>query len=203
MSKHHKIKIDKSRIVHTYAELWHASECVLNTGIQNSILELKGSNWQFLSSILLTAFAFEAYLNHIGPHAFTCWCEYERYAPLQKLDLLCIKLEVSCLKCERPIQTIKKLFDFRNTMAHGQSETLKPNPIMKTKEEYEESPESFDETLFSKWEDLIQNEKFACFVREDVKIVLERLHEARIDDNKEPLFTFGMSITDITFIENS
>jgi len=86
-------------------------------------------------------------------------------------------------------------------MAHGQSEILKPNPLMKTKEEYEESQESFNETLFSKWEDLIQNEKFACLVREDVKTVLEKLHEARKDD-KEALFTFGMSITDITYIEN-
>jgi len=195
MLQHCKIKIDKSRTVHTYAELWHASECVLNTGVQNR----EGSSWQFLSSILLTAFAFEAYLNHIGSHTFTCWSQYERYAPLQKLDLLCIKLEVSCLKGERPVQTIKKLFDFRNTMAHGHSETMKPNPIMKTTENYQEI---YYEELITDWERLVKNKEFACRVREDVKVVLEKLHEAQKDD-KEALFSFGMRHGSATLVEDA
>ena len=39
-----------------------------------------GSSWQFLSSALLTAFAFEAYLNHVGPKIFEAWDRFAQIA---------------------------------------------------------------------------------------------------------------------------
>lgn len=56
-----KVVITKERTLNTYAELWHASDCVLNAGLKNA----EGCVWQFLSSAVLTAFSFEAYLNHV------------------------------------------------------------------------------------------------------------------------------------------
>jgi hypothetical protein len=67
----------RKRDVRTYATLWNASEKVLIVGLR----EPKGAAWQFLSSIVLTAFAFEAYLNHIGPRVLTSWEELERLSP--------------------------------------------------------------------------------------------------------------------------
>ena len=85
MRKSLKALVEKKRPVIAYSELWHASGCVLEAGLS----EARGSTWQFLSSALLTAFSFEAYLNLVGPQAFSCWENLERLPPLAKFDLLC------------------------------------------------------------------------------------------------------------------
>jgi hypothetical protein len=79
MSKPRKI-VAKQRTVHTYAELWPASDCLLAAGIENP----EGSTFQFLSSAILTAFAFELYLNHVGLGTFTCWEQLDRLPPWSK-----------------------------------------------------------------------------------------------------------------------
>lgn len=187
MAKPHKAIVTKERTVHTYAELWHASHCVLEAGIR----EPRGSSWQFLSSAVLTAFAFEAYLNHVGPTVIACWPELERLPPWAKFELLCETLKV-CFPDglgKRPLQTIVKLLEFRNTMAHGRSDDLKPKP------ELRDANEKLDAYLGERplvdWERLIQTDKFAQRAREDVKIALEKLHAARLEP-KEGLFTFGL-----------
>lgn len=187
MAKPHKVIVTKERTVHTYSELWHASHCVLEVGIR----EPRGSSWQFLSSAVLTAFAFEAYLNHVGPTVIVCWPELERLPPWAKFELLCETLKV-CFPDglgERPLQTIVKLLDFRNTMAHGRSDDLKP------KSELRDANEKLDAYLGERplvdWERLIQTAKFAQRAREDVKVALEKLHAAR-PEPKEGLFTFGL-----------
>jgi hypothetical protein len=121
-----KAVVTQERDLTTYAELWHASECVLAAGIEQP----RGSSWQFLSSIVLTAFAFEAYLNHVGPQVLSCWGSLERLSPNSKLYLLCetLKVRLPGATGERPLETISELFKFRNTLAHGRSETIIPEP---------------------------------------------------------------------------
>ena len=63
-----KAVVTQERQVHIYSELWHAAGCVLEAGI----CQPKGSSWQFLSSTIMTAFAFEAYLNHVGLSVLRC-----------------------------------------------------------------------------------------------------------------------------------
>jgi len=187
MSKPLKAVVTKERMVHTYSELWHASDCVLEAGIR----EPRGSTWQFLSSAVLTAFAFEAYLNHVGPTVIACWSELERLPPWAKFELLSETLNISFLDGtgKRPLQTIVKLLEFRNTMAHGRSGELKP------KSERRDVNEKLDaylgETPLADWERLIKTETFAQRAREDVKSALEQIHAAR-PEPKEGLFTFGL-----------
>lgn len=85
-----KALVTKERTVYMYSELWHASSCVLEAGLCNP----RGSSWQFLSSIVLTAFTFEAYLNHVGPQVIACWESLERLPPQAKFELLCESLGV-------------------------------------------------------------------------------------------------------------
>jgi len=119
--------VAKERTVHMYAELWHASSSVLETGL--SLSKQRGSPWQFLSSIVLTAFAFEAYLNHVGPQVIACWADHERLRPPLKFELLSEALKVAFAKRSRtPLATMKKLFKFRNEMAHGKTERLSSQP---------------------------------------------------------------------------
>jgi hypothetical protein len=186
MSKPRKVVINKQRKVHTYAELWHASDCVLNAGLKNP----EGSSWQFLSSVVLMAFTFEAFLNHVGAATFECWEEeLERLRPWGKLQLLCEELKVSfpAGPGARPLQTIKELMKFRNTMAHGKTAELKQKPIMRTTENY---ASVYREELLAEWEHLVKTSDFAVRVREDVRAVLEHVHECR-QDEKERLFSFG------------
>jgi hypothetical protein len=172
-----------------YAELWHASHCVLKA----AGAEPQGAAWQCLSSIVFTAFTLEAFVNHVGASIFSCWDELERLPPWAKLLLISEKLDVRFAggSGARPLQTISELLKFRNTMAHA-----KPNIVLK-----EESTKSLDSHLdhylgempMMEWERLIKTDEFALRAREDVKRVCEAIHAAR-PEPKEHLFTFGMGL---------
>lgn len=189
MAKPPKALVSKERTIHTYSELWHASRCVLQKGVE----EPKGSSWQFLSSAVLTAFAFEAYLNHVGPTVLSCWSQLERLPPWAKFELLCETLDVKFPDGpgKRPLQTVVKLLEFRNTMAHGRTEKIKP------KDEKRDINEKLDAYLgerpLAHWERLIKTDSFAKQARDDVEAVLTKLHETR-PEAKEHLFTFGIGL---------
>jgi hypothetical protein len=152
--------------------------------------EPNGSKWIFLSSIVLTAFAFEAYLNHVGPTVLTSWKGLERLSPLPKLDLLCevLKVNFSGPKNKRAVKTIGELFKFRNTLAHGRTETITATPkrLAVDKIDGHLAPR-----LLIHWEQLIENSRFAKRVRADVEIVVHLIHDARPEPKEYP-FTFGL-----------
>src|SRR3954453_6949763 len=108
MNDRRKLAVSRQRPVHSYAELWHASHCVLEAGLR----EPRGSSWQFLSSAVLTAFTFEAYLNHIGPQTIDDWSAKERHGMWDKFKLLRKALGVAFPlgKGARPLKTIAELF---------------------------------------------------------------------------------------------
>jgi hypothetical protein len=108
---------------------------------------------------------------------------------VRKLHLLCETLKVSLpgTTGERPLQSISELFKFRNTLAHGRSETIIPEPKSVSVDELEAHR---TERLASDWERLIENCDFAKRAREDVETVLKLLQAAR-PEPKEALFRFG------------
>jgi hypothetical protein len=195
MSKPRKVIVSRSRKVHTYAELWNASHWLLKSGIQNE----EGSAWQFLSSAITTAFAFEAYLNHVGAASFNCWSALDRIPILSKFDLLCEKLAVHFPKGPGagPLQTITKLFAFRNTLAHGRSQEIRAKPMVRTTENYKGA---LRERLLTDWERLVRTETFAAMARRDVELVMRKLHDAR-PQPKEPLFSLGIGHSGVSLIE--
>jgi hypothetical protein len=195
MEKRNRVIVTKQRTIHMYAELWHASDCVLAAGTQNPM----GSAWQFLSSLVLTAFAFEAYLNHMGAATLDRWEDLDALPPASKLALVCEELGVTFPMGygARPLQTVTKLFQFRNTMAHGRSADLKPKHLVRTSKNYEAA---LSERVLADWERLIQTEDFAKRARDDVRAVCEKIHAARRDE-KEPPFTFGIGSHGATFVD--
>lgn len=193
MTRPRQAVVTKERTVHTYAELWHASRCVLDAGLKNP----SGSSWQFLSSILLTAFTFEAYLNHIGPTTIACWSGLERLPPRSKFELFCEVLGVkfSDGPDKRPLQTVSKLLEFRNRIAHGHSVTIQTEPQLR--DVNAKLDRDLGERPLVDWERLIQTEHFAKRAREDVEAVLKTIHAAR-KEPKEGLFTFGIGMHSAT-----
>jgi hypothetical protein len=189
MARPPKAEVTKTRTVHMYSELWHASACVLEAGCR----EPRGSSWQYLSSLVLTAFSFEAYLNHAGEHVIACWGDVERLPPLAKFNLLCeiLKVDFSKGKAARPLQTISELIEFRNTMAHGKTEEVRARPT--ERDINDKLDQQLGDRPIQDWERRIKTADFAKRAREDVRAVLEQLHAAR-PEPKEALFTFGMAI---------
>ena len=170
--------------------------CVLEAGIR----EAKGSAWQFLSSAVLAAFAFEAYLNHVGSRTITCWSGLERLSPWSKFELLCETLSVQFQEGigARPLQTVDKLLKFRNTIAHGRSVEL---VLEQGERRADANLDSYlGQRLLADWEQLVQTSDFARRAREDVQAVLSQLHEA-LRDEKEHLFTFGPSSSSAKLVE--
>jgi hypothetical protein len=146
---------------------------------------------------VLTAFSFEAYLNHVGERVIDCWDEVDRLSPIGKFTLLCeiMKVEFPKGKAERPLQTIVELIDFRNSMAHGRTEEIKA-PLAQ-RDINDKLDRQLGDRPLQDWERRIKTDAFAKRAREDVEIVLKQLHAAR-PDPKEALFAFGMGVASAT-----
>jgi hypothetical protein len=179
MSKR-SVKASRERTIHTHAELWHASNVVLKSGEQIA----KGSVWQFLASAIFTAFAFEAYLNHVGPQVYERWEDVDRLSPVAKLDLICTLLKV---KKGSEVSTIKELFNFRNKIAHGRTRTVRDEKVIRP----EDVDPHFSDIPRDGWEKLIRDKKFAVRARKHVEVLATRISSA-IGDQRGP-FAYGLS----------
>jgi hypothetical protein len=166
---------------------------VLEKGARDS----RGSSWQFMSSLILTAFALEAYMNHVGEHVLlSSWHGLERLPPLSKLDLLCEVLKVNLPGPDkRPRQTLTKLFKFRNTVAHGRSKTITKKPVRMRPDDVDDH---FGKRLLPEWQQRIRDDKFAKRAREDVEAVVHAIHHKRPEPKEYP-FTFGMGVYSASF----
>ena len=170
MSKKRKVIVHKERTVNTYAEFWHTSKCLLKKGAEQK----EGSFHQFMASLVFTAFAFEAFLNHIGPKVFSCWDDLERLAPKEKLSVLSEKLQVDVSYGRRPWQVMRRLFGFRNDIAHGKSVKVTYRKTVPVDDRL--GPE-VDALAQTKWEKYCTREN-AERAREDVEKIMRTLHDA-------------------------
>ena len=156
----------------------------MHSGQENPI----GSSWQFLSGLMLTAFSFEAYLNHVGPESILCWEELEKLSPMAKLKVLCERLAIPMPAAgKRPLDTVQKLFDFRNAIAHGRTAEVKCKPAVRHQNNYEEE---LNARALSAWERDIQDDKFLLRAREDAEAVMRLLQASRLGAT-DNLFTSG------------
>ncbi|QIB67035.1 hypothetical protein [Kineobactrum salinum] len=179
------VKVTAERHVRTYTELWHTSFVLLELGKEDE----RGRHHKLMGSLVFTAFAFEAYLNHLGPSLFETWSHIERLSPKAKFEVLAervgLKADFGC----RPQQTIIRLFGFRNDIAHGKSITLKDMRI-ESLEVYQKDPWSF--RAQTDWEKYctIENTERA---REDINSVVHTLHKASEIKDEYP-FLHGFEI---------
>ena len=82
-------------------------------------------HFPLLGSILLCAFAYEGYLNFLGRRIFSSWESFERQLSWQsKTKLLSDYAGIQIDESREPFQTVKKLFSFRDGMAHPKPKDL-------------------------------------------------------------------------------
>jgi hypothetical protein len=74
-----------TREVHTFVDLAHGADVL----IEKTENDPKGSYYTTMSALLLTAFTFEAYLNHLGDKSFKFWEEIESVSVMEKYSILC------------------------------------------------------------------------------------------------------------------
>ncbi|MDI6853684.1 MAG: hypothetical protein QME75_08800 [Deltaproteobacteria bacterium] len=177
-----KAQVYKERTIHTYSELWHGSGVLL----QRAKGEPKGSYWLWMGSLILTAFAFEAYLNHIGPKLFSYWDALETLSPENKLNVICEKLKIDLPKNNRPRQTVHGLFRFRNNLAHGKTITIKERFEI----DVNQCTDKFLANQKATWETYC-TKRNSDRVREDIEKVMRLIHEKANLEN-DPLYGFGM-----------
>lgn len=155
-----------SKEIRTYYDLNHGSNALIR--IANEFP--KGRYFTLMSSILLRAFAFEAYLNDLGAKTFEFWEEVDSIRVLDKYNLFCKHLKIDADYSRRPYQTLTELFKFRNEMAHGRS------CLINVTKEVSSSEDPFDYIPKPKWKEYC-NLKNAERVKKDIEKIIIQLHE--------------------------
>jgi hypothetical protein len=182
------------REVRTFVSLNRGADVL----IQKAEEDEKGSNYTTMAALLLTAFTFEAYLNHLGEYHFKLWNKDEPIKMQEKCDTLCEKLGLVPDYSRLPYQTLKSLFKFRNTMAHGNSVILeippnKPKNVSSQDDPYEHTPKT-------DWEEYCTL-KNAKRTKEDISEIITELHKkAGLGDYP---FTYGFGTGHISIKPNN
>ena len=156
-----------TREVRTYADLAHGANVLL----EKTKSDPKGSYYTTMGALLLTAFTFEAYLNHLGKDTIRFWDEIESIRTVDKYTVLCRNLNVDPDYSRRPYQTLRTLFRFRNAIAHGKSMVI---------EEAREVPTDSDLLQHqpkAHWEEFCTIEN-AMRSNEDASAIIHELHKA-------------------------
>ena len=107
-----------TRTVHTFVLLAASARHALDAARDSK------NAYDCLHCIVSTAFAIEAYLNHLGPQLFPCWETLQRLSARGKLELICEKVKVEPDYGIRPFQSFRDVFKARTAAAHGQTEEL-------------------------------------------------------------------------------
>ena len=155
-----------SREVRTFVDLAHGADVL----IMKTEEEQKGSYYTTMSALLLTAFTFEAYLNHLGEKTISFWEEIEPIKVMGKYSVLCKNLGICPDFSKRPYQTLKILFKFRNAIAHGKSQILQETKEVSSHDEPQQH------TLKAHWEEFSELEN-AKRSREDIAQIITELHK--------------------------
>lgn len=90
--------------------------------LQQSEKSDEGQLYSLISCFTYCAFTLEAYFNHLGKLRDNNWDDIERkYPKLKKYTKFCDELGLSIDLNRRPYVSIKNVFSFRDSIAHGKT----------------------------------------------------------------------------------
>ena len=181
-------KYEGTRVINTYFDLYFAATGLLKLARNMEM----GRHYTTMASILLYAFSFEAYLNHVGAAKINYWDEIESIRVMNKYSTLCNIFNIKKDPSRRPYQTLTSLFKFRNVMAHGKSDILtKTEKVPFNSKPQDHTPKPF-------WEEYSTIEN-AERVRDDIgKIITEISEKAGIGN--QPLLAGGITESSMSAI---
>ena len=157
------ISVSRKRNYRPHYHALHGARVLL----QLSAEKPDGCYYQWMGSLLLSAFAFEGYLNLLGRVFFPSWESFERGLSWQnKVKLIGDRVDCPVDNGRQPYQTVKLLFQFRDNIAHP-----KPTELTETQKDVE----NFRELLISKGTLKSEEEKFCT--GENATLCLDRVEE--------------------------
>jgi hypothetical protein len=109
----------------TYAAIFHTGWHLLDMAERHEF----GRLLNLQAATVFFAFAFEAYLNHVGAEELPFWEKKERIPYEKKLTVLSKHLGFTKDVSKPPFKTILQLFELRNALAHGRTQKLPPIKI--------------------------------------------------------------------------
>jgi hypothetical protein len=112
----------------TYAAIFHTGWHLLDMAERHEL----GRLLNLQAATVFFAFAFEAYLNHVGAEELPFWEEIDRISYKKKLAVLSKHLGFAKDVSKPPLQTIQQLFELRNALAHGRTQNLTIKKTSKT-----------------------------------------------------------------------
>lgn len=168
MNSNAKEYVVGQRNVNTFMYLKKASRVLLNQAKANQ----EGSFYNYMTSMLTSAFYLEAYLNHSGFKFYgirennSYWKDFEKLNPNKKLEkwseMICFKIDYG----RRPFQTFKEIFKFRNKLVHGKSEIINVNQIPKASEEH-----TYTQLPKLNWEKMVNMQTAERFLNDAIEMV--------------------------------
>jgi len=137
-----KIRIEFKREMRPHPILSNGAYFMLHMAEEQEM----GRFYYLISSLMLSAFTIESYLNYIGEKHIASWNEIEKECTIDKIKKIGAISMLDMDWGQRPYQTIKSIFKFRNELAHAKPKILQGKTSIQ-----EESFDGFDVKDF--WEE--------------------------------------------------
>ena len=179
------------REVKTFVDLFHGSRLLFEKSREEEI----GSFFTRMSSFILLAFTFEAYLNDLGNKKIEQWKDIERESVSQKYEILSRELNIELKTDKKPYQTFKQLFKFRDSIAHGRSEIIKEEKDVSSKIDILSHNQK--QTIWEKY----CTEKNLITAFDDIESIILELNKAA-DLGDDP-FISGMTFSSVILKSNN
>jgi len=128
-----KVSVSSERSVYTYVYLHSAADWALEQAEGTT----EGRFYNCMSSIILSAFCIEAYLNHIGSELLPYWDgEIKKGLSVQnKLKIICHHLNLTPDYSRRPFQSFGHIVKYRNLLAHATSDKISEKGIQMVRDD--------------------------------------------------------------------
>ncbi|MCZ6862919.1 MAG: hypothetical protein O7I42_22080 [Alphaproteobacteria bacterium] len=125
-------KFSGSGKVTTYNWMWKSARLALESA-QNSE---EGRFFNSMNALVYSAFAMEAFFNHLGLHLVDDWEKQERkLSKYKKLMKFRNDLGITSDIKSEPYLSVSDAFDFRDLLAHGRTETIEKQEVLELSEE--------------------------------------------------------------------
>lgn len=159
------VRAKRTIIMHAY--LYSAARHAIRAAEENET----GRTFSIMHCLAFSAFTIEAHLNYVGEKKVKNWTAIERKLRVaEKLELVCATIGLSLAKGGKLYNSFKRIFRFRNLIAHGRSESVKHKWIANEDTDPRKQPET-------EWEKLCTLKTAKRYLNEAEELV-RTLHQA-------------------------
>ena len=186
-----RFRIQASGTTNTYVYCWIAATRALKEAEAQEL----GSFYSCMMAGVFAAFAVEAFLNHIGRQKIRAWADIERrLGPREKLLLLRQVAHWSVDESRRPFQTLRKMLQLRDALAHGKTETVVSDAVLKRR------PKEVNEWPEPKWKRLCTIPSVKRMVNDAEAIIRDLAKQS--GSSRDPLCSPGHGSSGVSILED-